>query len=743
MQAARGKKAATGTGDRSSTAPKGILVVVEEIHAASWLFDVLPRLAWTGWSRGRRVEICYYLDMGGGPVGRWLMNVTAKSVGVKLVRLDFRLDELRDESGNSTWQSMRYRDLPEIREWLLNVPGLREVHSAPPQDEGLGRFLMKTLLAEVGLPTPKSFWRALWLVRICARQAAVEKRGWAAVLLLMRFRPFMDVVRLYARRFGVDVAEMPLTDALDRMRAALHSGRRESRKKLRAAAASWNTDPRKPARMDQGPRLAAESYGHFNLEYPERYSDVFFWQQSSLPARDLLLVFGLPSDPLDEPRLRLTQRSGMNAIALSPGARRGAAIPLFTHRPRYAPLRLLRGGATEGPAWSTREWLDEMSFTYTLLRAYWTDLFDSEDVKIYVSWFNAEPRQCAIVDALRSLGGVTVIYQRSHDLSVGLSSYSDLLFGFSSSRAKAEREVGSAFRYFFVTGYLGDHRFPLLRSQAAELREKLKTGGASRILAYFDEGSAEDGRWHALGHERMRENYSFLLEKLLEEPTLGLVLKPKIPGTLRRRLGPVAEQLAEAEATGRCFVFEEGNPHGAYPPAAAALASDIAIHGHLWSGTAGCESALAGVPTLLLDREGWKESPLYELGPGRVVFQDWESLWLACQEHWRRPKGIPGFGHWTSLLDDLDPYRDGCAAERMGTCLRWLLEGFKAGLNRESAMEQAAEKYVKQWGADKVWHMNSRSSLEGWRKQPPDLFEPVRGVAAVPEAPSAIGMMGP
>ena len=28
-------------------------------------------------------------------------------------------------------------------------------------------------------------------------------------------------------------------------------------------------------------------------------------------------------------------------------------------------------------------------------------------------------------------------------------------------------------------------------------------------------------------------------------------------------------------------------------------------------------------------------------------------------------------------MDMLDPFRDGCAAERMGTYLKWLMEGFK------------------------------------------------------------------
>ena len=54
------------------------------------------------------------------------------------------------------------------------------------------------------------------------------------------------------------------------------------------------------------------------------------------------------------------------------------------------------------------------------------------------------------------------------------------------------------------------------------------------------------------------------------------------------------------------------------------------------------------------------------------------------------------------MLDELDPFRDGRAAERMADYINWLLEGLNAGLSRDSAMAEAAERYSAQWGKDKV-----------------------------------------
>jgi hypothetical protein len=205
----------------------------------------------------------------------------------------------------------------------------------------------------------------------------------------------------------------------------------------------------------------------------------------------------------------------------------------------------------------------------------------------------------------------------------------------------------------------------------------------------------------------MQENYDFLLRKVLAEPWLGLVMKPKNPDTLRRRLGPVSVLLKEAEETGRAYIYEGGAVQGSHSPAEAAMEADLVVHGHLCAGTAGIESVLAGVPTLLMDREGWPVSPLYRLPFGVVVFQEWPELWKACIEHWDSPTGTPGFGDWTPILDELDPFRDGRASERMGTYLKWILEGFSAGLDRDTNLADAAERYCQQWGYDKVTQINS------------------------------------
>ena len=98
----------------------------------------------------------------------------------------------------------------------------------------------------------------------------------------------------------------------------------------------------------------------------------------------------------------------------------------------------------------------------------------------------------------------------------------------------------------------------------------------------------------------------------------------------------------------------------------------------------------------------WPVSPLYKLGTSRVVFTDWDELWAALVGHWATDGGIPGFGDWSPMLNELDPFRDGRATERLGTYIQWLIEGFNDGLKRDAAMAAATERHRALWGQDKM-----------------------------------------
>jgi len=348
--------------------------------------------------------------------------------------------------------------------------------------------------------------------------------------------------------------------------------------------------------------------------------------------------------------------------------------------------------------------IKSLTSSYDLDRMYWSSFFKNNGVKIYTAWHKYNNYHMALSDAVTDNNGLSVISQIAFE-GFAVTNYFtniDIYFCFSNYSHEISKQVNSNIKYTVITGYLKDYVPSLVIDKAKEVRKKLQENGAKKIVFVIDENSSDDSRWHT-GHELQRENYSYILKEVLEKPWLGVIFKPKRSIDLRQRLGPVTDLLEKAKATGRCYIYEDSGRHTtSAPPILAGLSADICIHGHLCAGSAAFECALEGLPTLLIDREGSPSSKLYDLPEGKVIFRDWPSAINATLEYFNSDESTPGFGDWSSIIDDLDPFRDGMAAYRMGTYLQWLIEGFENNIDREVTMENAAERYKKQWGEDMV-----------------------------------------
>jgi hypothetical protein len=702
-----------------------MILLVEKLTFRLWTFTVLPRL----WSeRAGSQELfgpCYFIDS--TRAGMLAAAVCGRLTGLRAERLDFRLIDVRDEEGLLLRLRIAYRDLAEVQQEALECDEFARFMQPDRIAPRLPTFLSKSLIT-ISF-AQGTMWRALLLVQITRWKARAA--GHESGRLILERRPWFDVMQSYGERHGVDVEPSPPTmtravlidrcltptriailrlmrDILFPLRyvpAQLAKGRPASRM-YASTTFPWTRPER-----NREPRIGVEYFGHMHLDQPEYYSDLFFWQNSALSGNDMQLVCRVPLAALDGSKSDQLSAHGIGAIALNANATKTPDIPVFVHYPHLWRRQSNFSRPADLPRTPETKWLSRQVDSYWADRAYWRDLFAAENIKLFVTWLRFDAGHTVLADALEDLGGITAIYQRAFqpDASTEIAVDANVMFGYAPGDAEVERRSGSVIPYHVAVGYFGDHRAPLLRVSAEALRKKLMGNGAQYIMAFFDENSAGDERWHT-GHSFMRVNYAFLLEKVLSEPWFGLVLKPKVSATLRQRLGPVRATLERAIETGRCHLYEtDQRLHSSRTPVEAALSSDITVHGHLCASTAGLEAALAGVPTLLVDREGWSCSCLYQLGVGRVVFTDWDELWKSLIANRSRPGSIPGFGDWSTMIDEMDPFRDGRGAERMGTYLYWLLEGFKAGHDRDAILADAAERYSKQWGADKITSVNPRS----------------------------------
>lgn len=688
----------------------GTLYCVEKLNCISWLFQILPHFIKMRFKNKRINDILYYIDA--TRCGIFAARATLRLATVQLERLNFRLVNVIDEAGNSIENRIVFRDLFEVQKDIIADHKFQKLLRTKSIKHNTPIFLAKRAIANELYED--TIGRALFIIQVLAWKRRVTGNKIVNIVLFIYRRPWMRVICNYAKEYGVEVRAIRrfsinwkeifrqvLGSRMIWLRNVYYDffshGLLGLIKRLKRGIRLYDSS----LISNTSSRLALEYNGNLNLRKPELYSDLFFWQQSELSGKDIVVTFAIPQDPLDAKKLRECEQEGITPVALDPRAIALPGFPVFYNRPRALSFSGMSKIFTRN---IEERYIQQQLNEYQDSYDYWHDFFKRYNIKIFLSWYKYDAKHIVIADALKNLGGVGIVYQRAfEDLpSPRLAVATDVVFGFSKQSVAIELLSNSAISYHIVTGYIGDHRFNLLREPAREIRNNLIKHGAQHILSFFDENSWHDARWHA-GHQFMRENYAFLLEKVLNTPWLGLIFKPKKPSTLRDRLGEsLAELLRKAEETKRCIVIGGGALHSSYPPALAALASDVAIHGHLCAATAGFEAALAGVPTVLLDREGWSMSSLYKIGKGRVAFTNWQEIWSSCEQYFNNPSGSPGFGSWEPMINEMDSFRDGRGAERAGMYLNCLLDGFKAGLPRGVVMADAAERYGKMWGADKI-----------------------------------------
>lgn len=711
---------------------------IENLTADAWVFFILPYFLKCGKTLQEAEQIYYFSN---SKLGLWLASFTFWFAKKQLKCVDFKQGDMRDHDGHLVWMSAM-RDVISLQEDIKRNSEFQSVVSNYGKANSLNLFLGKWLMCS-DLTTTDIFLLSKFTFFVCCIEHRenlnnVTRMYERNVFLFMQERPWFAEIARFMESKGINIIStanfyfyfrvflLKFDDWIIFIKELCKKAvycvmtMRYILKQQLLLARSHKMDEASEAIKNDGkrlekcsPRIAIEHYGYLNFNSPEMFSDLFFLKNSSLSARDILVYFNLSQVPITDREWNDIRRRGMSAVVINPLATATPHVPVFNHKREKIAMWLPNCVTKERKDVLSHQWLQRYVSDYYRRRNYWVDFITQHNVKMHVTWFKYSPDHCAKLDALKETGGVGVVYQRSYDflLTPWLLTMADVVFGFSKLGGNVDQDKNSIIPYYVITGYLGDYRFNLLRKRADGVRKLIQKQGAKKIVAYFDEHAKDHPRWN-LAYNVTLKNYSYLLNKVLENPWFGLILKPKVPLTLRSRMGPVSDLLRHAEKTGRCFVFEDGISQASYPPAVASLGADLAIHGHLFAATAGIESALTGVPTLILDSEGVSESPLRS-AKGQIIFKDIEHIWQACEEYWKRQGGIPGFADWSDILNELDPFRDGRAVERMSAYLGWLMEGFKAGLPRETVLAHAAERYTKIWGQDKILSVNCSKKMEG------------------------------
>lgn len=640
---------------------------------------------------GKKLKSIYWIDA--SLVAKGIVKLIGGLIDIPIERLNFKLSEIRDQNGVSIRNRLSQNDLFTFWSLINRNRSLSSQYFGRGSKSRVLLFLQKTLLKD-SIVNRDSTPRVLYIMNVTSQNEAINKDD--DRILILQERLWKEEYAIFARALG--------------LRLKWSKKRRTSLKFITFVIGTLYKIPKLY-------NLLQKQRGVGVNKFPLSHSGYIFMQGR---GDDRLINDGNNSDldcimQSDLPHNRVIYLCHNSII---PKEILKSEIKTVRWKDTQANILSTKGhnihfkeDAMSTMSRKEKREIKKVIRDYHLQNDIWSGFFKKYIIKVFMTWYKYDGLHAVMADAIKEQGGISAVNQIAFD---GYRNFEckincDLVFGFSKFSAEIEKDLNSEIPYFLITGYPRDHAKPLLEARAREIRRDLQQAGAKKIIFAIDENSIDDDRWHA-GHAFQQENYRYVLEKVLEYPWLGAIFKPKAPYTLRHRLGEVNKLLEAAEQTARCIVLESKHYRTTVEPVLlAGLAADVCIHGHLSAGTAALECALAGLPTLLVDREHVPFSKLHQLPKDKVVFENWPSTIEAVMEQFKSEKSIPGFGVWGDFLEELDSFRDGKASYRIGTYLKWLLEGYDQGLSRDAILSNAATRYAEQWGTDKVMSINGPS----------------------------------
>jgi hypothetical protein len=139
--------------------------------------------------------------------------------------------------------------------------------------------------------------------------------------------------------------------------------------------------------------------------------------------------------------------------------------------------------------------------------------------------------------------------------------------------------------------------------------------------------------------------------------------------------------------------------------------SEVARHSDIVVGlgisTAGVEAAMLGVPAVHYDPSMRVNAQMHERAKHTIVFSELEPL-LEELDRFADGTRDSSTGNHAGVIEEIDPFRDGNAAGRIGVYLTNYVVSLEGGFDRDQALDAANQVYMARWGTDKV----SVSSLQ-------------------------------
>ena len=386
----------------------------------------------------------------------------------------------------------------------------------------------------------------------------------------------------------------------------------------------------------------------------------------------ILKNFSVAMDPVDDLGLK---NHGIHVVS-----NKDIALTRRRHRPLPVQLRLSKAlrrclfkSLTErsGPQTAAAVRLSQLFFIAIRM----ADFCQQANIKAFMTCENYHLEVDAVQLFAPEFGIQTLSYQISNTAVTGPihTTNGDTMLMISALYHKQYSNDGIRPVSLVDIGYPFETSFQLVQERAQNCRTKLEKAGAKFIICYFEENWLVAPYGLIAPRDHMRDLLA-LMQLVLDDPSVGLVLKSKLTMASPRFLPAISAVRESVEATGRYVELMYGNRRNIVFPAEAALCSDLAI-GESAGATAVLEAALTGTRGILLNpyRIAGANDALY--AQADIVYPSMVETLEAIRAFRAGEPEHQNLGDWSSIIDQFDPIRDGQAGHRIRATLEKALMG--------------------------------------------------------------------
>jgi len=355
----------------------------ENLSVSSFLGLILSdRVART--ALRQRSATIFYIDKSRS--GKLIILPLFRMARLSVSRCCFEMRNIKDRRGELLRLRIFRHDLFDLRSRIVSSEEFKALESDHWDRDGIRAFIEKGV-TDGQIMERQSVSRLAYLVGVVKAHAGNE----AEPVLIVERRPWSGVLEKYGREQGVRVVFTPWLEVLSRGRLAAFRYKFPRTYTIMRAFKDYGWPTLRHAHAKgRRARVYVEGRGEVRLRNDGYHTDFHWLLNSSLAPASVCYTAQSPAEA------QTLRAFGVSVV----GVRLGRLISCgdIVAAPIREPSRLRQ----------EKKMLGSLLQSYCALRTFWRTIFDSNEVKIFLTWYRYERGHVAIGDAVRDVGGLAV-----------------------------------------------------------------------------------------------------------------------------------------------------------------------------------------------------------------------------------------------------------------------------------------------------------------------------------------------